>query len=84
MAGHPRLTDRQRAAAVAAFEPIEGEPQVAADFLDDHDEVRAAAALLAAGRSVLAAAYLVRSAGMGELLDVVEGLPARSPDVPRR
>lgn len=68
----PGLTRRERLAAVERLEWLDQELAWAASWLDTRDEPRAAAMILSAQRSILAAAYLVQPATERELLDVVE------------
>jgi hypothetical protein len=66
------LTDQQRNAAVMRLEAIDRELGAAASVLHDADEVRAAAMLMAAQRSILAACHLIRPPSPQELVTVIE------------
>jgi hypothetical protein len=72
MAERPRATPRQLHAAIASLERIEAQLGHAASWLDDVDQVRAAAMLMDAQRSLLAACYLLAPPTPLELTKVIE------------
>jgi hypothetical protein len=69
---NPRLTNRERLAAVDALEAIEEQLGQCAGWLDDANEVRAAAMIMDAQRSLLAACHLLQPPTPRELTTVIE------------
>lgn len=66
------LDSRSAMAAVANLEYIEQQLGVAAAWLDDLDQVRAAAMIMSAQRDLLAACHLIRPPTPQELVTVIE------------